>query len=159
MPEEGQGVQAELLDFLANYHPQCSDCPDGDATCITLKNATGKELRIIFEDEITVTYDCWHDHYWVYADSDEFEILKKNVCQLLQNELYIFSVFLQDRWIGTMLWDGPLTRAEVKRQIGGFLKADKNWVRQAKTYGVEARIVYWEETKNQTVVFAPGEYS
>ena len=81
-------------------------------------------MRIIFEDEITVIYDCWHDHYWGYADSNKFEILKENV---------------------------------LKRQIERFLKAGKNWMHQAKTYGVEARIVYWDETKNQTVVFAPGE--
>ena len=57
-----------------------------------------------------------------------------------------------------MLWDEPLTRAKVKQQIRRFLKVDKNWVRQAKTCGVEARMVYWDETKNQTIVFAPGEY-
>ena len=155
---ETQEKLTELLDFLADYHPQYFDCPDGHEPYITLKNAAGKELRIIFEDEITVIYDCWHDHYWIYADSNEFEILKENVLQLLQNELYIFSVFLQDRWIGTMLWDEPLTRAKVKQQIGRFLKVDKNWLHQAKTCGVEARMVYWDETKNQTVVFAPGEY-
>ena len=65
---------------------------------------------------------------------------------------------MQDRWIGTMLGDKPLTRAETKQQIGPFLKEDKNWVRQAKTYGVEARMAYWDETKNQTIVFAPDEY-
>ena len=57
-----------------------------------------------------------------------------------------------------MLWDEPVTRAEVKAQIDWFLKEDKNQTQQAKTYGVEARIEYWDETKNQTVVFAPGEY-
>lgn len=76
---EIQEKLAELLDFLSDYNPKYSTCPDGSEACITLKNATGKELRIFLEDEFTVAYDIWHDHYWVYADQNEFETLKQNV--------------------------------------------------------------------------------
>lgn len=54
--------------------------------------------------------------------------------------------------------DEPLTRTEVKRQIRNFLKADESWVRQAKEVGVEARIVYWDETKNRIEAFTSDEY-
>ena len=155
---ETQEKLTELLNFLADYHPKYSTGPDGSKPCIALKNATGKELRIFLEDEFTAVYDAWHDHYWVYADQNEFETLKQNVWQLLHNELYVFSVFLEERWIGTMLLNEPLTRTDVRRQIKNFLKADKNWGRQAKKVGAEARIVYWDETKNRTEAFTPNEY-
>lgn len=151
MQKEEKDLLAELLEFAADYHPQCSS---GDEPCITLKNTAGKELHIFFEDEITVFYDVWHKHY----RQDEFETLRQDVQRILHNERYVISVFLQDRWIGAMLWDKPLTRAEIRRQIGSFLKEEKNWVQQAKTHGVEARMVYWDETKNRTIFFASDEY-
>ena len=136
----------ELLEFLADHDPQCSN---GDASCITLKNTAGKELHIIFEDEITVFYDVWHKHY----RQDEFEALRQDVRRILHNERYIVSVFLQDNWIGAMILDEPLTKADIKRQIERFLKDDKKGSQQAKEYGVEARMIYWDEAKNQTLVF------
>ena len=150
MPKEEKDLLAELLGLLADYQPQCSG---GDAPCITLKNSAKKELHIVLDNEFTVFYDVWHKHYC----QDEFETLLQDVRRILHNERYIISIFLQDNWIGTILWDEPLTR-EVKTQIDWFLKEDKNQTQQAKTYDVEARIEYWDETKNQAVVFASGEY-
>lgn len=154
----------ELTELLKEYNPQIHTCKDEgynyleeDDVCITLKNQFGKEFYIDLNDEFTISYDVWHCHYSPYQG--EYEMLKEELKLLLTNTGYIFSVFIQDQWMGSMTLEEPLTsKTQVKKQIQQFLKRDKQWIRQAKAKGVEARMVYWDESNNMIVTFVPTEY-
>lgn len=152
-------VLAELTELLKAYNPEIHTGKDSDYDylgdgefCIILKNQTGNELFIDLTDEFTVSFDYWHSHYF------DYESLKRCVFQLLNNERCVFIVFIGERWMGSGTSEKPFeTKAEVKEEMKDFLYRDES-VQEARDNGVEARIVYWDESKNRTIRFAPGEY-
>ncbi len=154
----------ELKGFLREYAPQVHTCredgysylEEGDF-CLTIKNSSGRELYLDLNEEFTLSYAAWHGHY--SPCKGEYEMLKRDLEQLLNSCSYAFSVFIHERWMGSAALGLPLSsKVEVKEQIHIFLRRDRAWLQQAKKEGVEARLVYWDETKNRTVSFAPGEY-
>lgn len=152
-------VLAELTELLKAYNPEIHTGQDAgcdylgdDEFRMILKNQTGNELLIDLTDEFTVAYDYWHGHYFDYGG------VKRCVFQLLNNERCVFIVFIEDRWMGSGTSVKPFaTKAEVKEEMRDFLDRDE-LAQEAREKGVEARIVYWDESKNRTIRFAPGEY-
>ncbi|MEE5992689.1 MAG: hypothetical protein V3G42_05545 [Oscillospiraceae bacterium] len=109
----------EILQKLEAYHPEIETKQD-DYISIRLVNNAGKELFIDLDEEFTIFWGDWHNHYYDYYEGvDGYQLFLSDLFDILENRQYTVCTYRENEWNGSWLEDGKIPDIDkIRKDIG-----------------------------------------
>ena len=122
---------------------------DENSICITVLNPyTGKEMYIDLEEEFTITFDAYHEHYG--PDSNEYELLVQFVKQLLNNEICTASLYCgkERKWLGSTTYSRDEIQSMPIKQLFSYIYKTREFRNELTSKGGVAEFIFWDPRYN-----------
>ena len=124
--------------------------------CITVQNPyQSAPMFIDLNDEFTLTYGAYHDHY--YPDLQGYEEMVSNMQGILKNEICLAALYYgsEKRWLGST----GIAKSQLMRpvkEIFDFVWKQSEFRKNLKDYGGEAQFCFWNPVDDRIIKIPKG---
>ena len=88
----------DILQKLKAYHPEIETNQE-DYISVRLVNDAGKELFIDLDEEFTIFWGDWHNHYYDYYEGvDGYQLFLSDLFDILENRKFTVCVYFENEW-------------------------------------------------------------
>lgn len=115
-----------------------------DFVCITVINPyTGQKLYIDLEEEFTITFDAYHEHYAPVPC--EYELLIQFIKQTLNNEICMATLYCgKDRkWLGSTTYSREEIQSMSVKQLFSYIYKVREFRKELNEKGGTAEFIFW----------------
>ena len=115
---------------------------------IKVKNkSNGPDMYIDLEDEISVFFGDWHNHY--YPSEEYYENAKTIILDILNNKTSTINLYINEKWIGSKLNDKNINEELAINEVNNFFKNDDYFKTKMKENGVTLICKFWDSKKDK----------
>ena len=157
---EPYDYREELLNLLKDYNRVVlSD--DGKSCSIEIKNDDDRSLIIDLDNEVTISFDKWHNHYYI-EDRDDYDEAIDKVLNILNNIDCIINIYSNNKYVcsGSSLDKSKYTEEDVlnymKSFFGDYLSSSFN--ESFKNYGATIEFIFWNKDNNYELEISKEDF-
>jgi len=127
---------------------------DGDI-CITVKNANEdkEDLYLDLDEEFTLTFGSFHDHY--ECSQDGYDQLITDLKGILESKIGVASIYYHYEgklnWLGSCMISVEEIESQTVKQVFWHVFRTKDFRNKLEQYGGEACYEFWDFRLDKTI--------